>query len=120
MSKQVSNLPRRLQIARRWQWGAAAVPAIFVVCCFVGWPFSIYWPSVVAFAATLPSIWLFNAKCYACRWPAFVDFVAEKKLEDDKSLWVRVNGKELGGIALPLPSACTKCGATFVARMMEE
>ena len=114
MGEQRSQVPSRLQIARRWQWMAAIASALFGLACFVGWPLGHLWPSAIGFVAFLPSVWVFNTKCYACGMPAFGDHAAEERLRKDRSFWTRFWGKEYGGVRLPLPSACTRCDAPFV------
>jgi hypothetical protein len=57
---------------------------------------------------------LFSAKCSNCGWPAFTNYEADERLRRDERFWTRFLGKEHGGINLPLPCACTKCGAGFV------
>jgi hypothetical protein len=103
----------RFQIARRWQWLAAATAALFLLACFVGWPLGYAWPSAVGFLGFVPSVWLFGIKCHICGWPAFTNYEAEERLRRDERFWTRFWGKEYGGVHLPLPSACTKCGAIF-------
>lgn len=104
---------KRLRIARRWQWIALAASVGFFLTCFVGWPLGYLWPSAIGFVGFLPSVWLFSTKCYNCGWPAFTDYEAEEKLRLDESDWTRFWGKEYGGVTLPLPGSCTKCGASF-------
>jgi hypothetical protein len=108
------QIPRRLRIARRWQWGAAAASAVLILSCFVGWPLGYLWPSALAFVGFLPSVWVFSTKCYNCDWPAFADYEADERLRLDERFWTRFWGKEYGGVKLPLPCSCSKCGATFV------
>jgi len=103
-----------LEIARRWQWFAVAASILFILACFVGWPLGYFWPSVIGFAAFLPSIWVFSTKCGNCGWPAFTDYEAEEMLRRDERFRTRFWGKEHGGVNLPLPCACTRCGASFV------
>ncbi|MXO58800.1 hypothetical protein GRI89_04500 [Altererythrobacter salegens] len=105
------DIPSKFQTARRWQWFAAIASGGFILTCFIGWPLGYFWPSIVGLAAFVPSVLLFSIKCHRCGWPAFTDFVAETKLGAAKwTFW----GKDFGGIHLPLPKACTKCGAQFV------
>jgi hypothetical protein len=112
--EQRSPISRRLQIARRWQWVAAVASVLFAITCFVGWPLGYLWPSAIGFAAFLPSVWVLSTKCSNCGWPAFTDYEAEEKLKRDERFWTRFWGKEYGGVNLPLPCACSKCGASFV------
>lgn len=105
---------RRLNIARRWQWVATAASVLFILTCFVGWPLGVLWPSAIAFVGFVPSVWLFNTKCYRCGLGAFTHYAADEELRRDERFWTRFWGKEYGGLHLPLPSECTKCGASFV------
>lgn len=105
--------PNKFQIARRWQWFAAAGAAFCFLTCFIGWPLGYFWPSAIGFFAFLPSVWVFNLKCYNCSWPAFTNYEAEQKLKADQRFWTLFWGKEYGGVTLPLPSSCSKCGADF-------
>jgi hypothetical protein len=114
MNDQVNRIPKRLRIARRWQWWAAAAIAVFVLSCFVGWPLGFLLPSLVALLGFIPSIWLFNTRCYKCGYPAYADFQADERLTRDERVWTRFWGKEYGGVHLPLPDRCTKCGADFI------
>jgi fatty acid desaturase len=114
LSEQRQPIPRRFDIVRRWQWMAAAASAFFFIACFIGWPLGYFWPSAIGFLGFLPSVWVFSIKCYSCGWPAFTDYEAEEKLRRDDRFWSRFWGKEYGGVNLPLPRACSKCGACFV------
>ena len=114
MSYQVDEIPKRFRIARSWQWFAAAASAVFVLTCFVGWPLGFLWPSFVAFLGFIPSVWLFNIRCYKCGYPAFADFQADESLRRDERFWTRFWGKEYGGVHLPLRDKCTKCAAHFI------
>ena len=107
-------MPRRLRIARRWQWMAASASGLFVLSCVVGWPLGFLWPSALGLVIFLPSVWLFSTKCYNCGWPAFTDFKGEEQLKNDERLWARFWGKEYGGVSLPLPCSCPKCNTSFV------
>jgi hypothetical protein len=71
-------------------------------------------PSLVALLGFIPSIWLFNTRCYKCGYPAYADFQADERLTRDERVWTRFWGKEYGGVHLPLPDRCTKCGADFI------
>ena len=68
MAQHTNPIPKRFMIARRWQWQAAFACALFVITCFVGWPFGYFWPSVVGLIVFLPAVWLFNINCYECGW----------------------------------------------------
>jgi hypothetical protein len=114
LSEQRNPVPKRFEVARRWQWFAAAASALFVLACFIGWPLGHFWPSVIGFVGFCPSVWVFSIKCYNCGWPAFEDYETQEKLKRDQRFWTRFCGKEYGGVILPLPRACTKCGASFV------
>ena len=114
MSERSRLVPKRFHIARRWQWIAATASGLFVLTCFIGWPLGYLWPSAVGLVTFLPSVWLFNIKCYNCGSPAFRDYGAEERLKKDERFWTRFWGKEYGGVRLPLPCACTKCGSSFV------
>ena len=115
MSERSRPVPKRFRIARRWQWIAAAASGLFVLACFIGWPLGYLWPSAVGLVIFLPSVWLFSIKCYNCGSPAFTDYHAEERLKKDERFWTRFFwGKEYGGVTLPLPCACTKCGSSFV------
>ena len=114
LTEKLNSVSKRLRIARRCQWIAAAASAIFALTCFVGWPLGYLWPSAIGLAVFLPSVWVFNTECHNCGWPAFTNYEAEEKLRLDERFWTNFWGKEYGGVHLPLPSACTKCGASFV------
>lgn len=113
MNEERSPIPRRFRIARRWQWVAATGSALFLLASLIGWPLGYLWPSAIGFVALLPSVWLFSTKCHSCRWPAFTNHDAEEALKEDQRVSTRFWGKEYGGVRLPLPNACTKCGASF-------
>jgi hypothetical protein len=113
MSDQVDPFPNRFHIVRSWQWFAAAASALFVLTCFVGWPLGLLWPSLIAFFGFVPSVWLFNIRCYKCGYPAFADFQADERLRRDERFWTRFWGKEYGGVRLPLRHRCSKCAANF-------
>jgi hypothetical protein len=114
LSEQRSDVPKVFQVARRWQWFAAGASVLFVLACLIGWPLGYFWPSAIGFFGFFPSVWIFSIKCYNCGWPAFTDHEAQEKLNRDQRVWTRFWGKEYGGVMLPLPGACTKCGASFV------
>lgn len=114
MIGQRKPVSKRLHIARRWQWVAAATSILFVFACLVGWPLGHFWPSVIGFAAFIPSAWVFSTKCGDCGWPVFTDYEADERLRRDERFWTRFWGKEYGGVNLPLARACTKCGANLV------
>ena len=113
MAQTGSAMPRRFAIARRWQWPAMVASALFVATCFIGWPYGVFWPSIVAFGLFVPAIWLFSIKCHRCGFPAFADYQADHRLAQDEGLQTRFWGKEFGGVHLPLRSACSKCGQSF-------
>ncbi|WP_139114755.1 hypothetical protein [Rhizorhabdus dicambivorans] len=114
LGEQRRPVPRRFHIARRWQWVAAVISSLFIGACFIGWPLGYFWPSAIGFIGFLPSVWLFNLKCYNCGWPAFSDYEAQEKLRRDERFWTRFWGKEYGGVSLPLARSCSKCGVRFV------
>jgi hypothetical protein len=107
-------IPKRFDLAHRWQWPAAVVSASFILSCFVGWPVGLYWPSAVGLVLFIPSAALFNIKCHACGYPAYADYHADEQLRLDNRFWTRFWGKHYGGVHLPLRSECSKCGARFV------
>ena len=113
LSEQRSRVPKRLRLARRWQWFAAFGSVLFFLACLIGWPLGYLWPSAIGFVAFLPGCWVFNTKCYDCGYPAFASYAADEKLRGDKRFWTRFWGKEYGGVNLPLRRACSKCGARF-------
>jgi fatty-acid desaturase len=114
MRDEVNRIPKRLRIARRWQWIAAIASAAFLLTCFVGWPLGYWLPSLVALVLFIPSVWLFNTRCYMCGYPAFADSEADDRLARDDRFWTRFWGKEYGGVRLPLRDRCTRCGANFI------
>ena len=109
-----SEVPKRFELARRWQWPAAVVSAAFVLSCFIGWPFGYFWPSAIGLVLFIPAVTLFSIKCDACGYPAFQDYKADERLRLDNRCWTRFWGKEYGGVHLPLRTECSKCGARFV------
>ncbi|MBO9500608.1 hypothetical protein [Brevundimonas sp. A19_0] len=113
MSEPPNSIPPRFAIARRWQWVALAGASLAVITVFVAWPLGYLWPAAAALVAFLPSVWLFTLKCYRCGWPAFTDHAAEERLKQDQRFWTRFWGKDPGGVHLPLPRECTRCGAPF-------
>jgi len=114
MAADRSQIPKRFEIARRWQWPAAFASVAFLLACFIGWPLGYLWPSVVGLVLFIPAVALFNIKCDACGYPAFEDYQASERLRLDNRFWTRFWGKEYGGVHLPLRSECSKCGARFV------
>ncbi|MBX7531594.1 hypothetical protein K3165_01500 [Qipengyuania sp. 1XM1-15A] len=114
MSEQKPSIPKRFQIARRWQWPAAVASALFFLSCLIGWPLDAFWPSAVGLAFFVPAVLLFNIKCYACGFPAFADHQANERLRNDDRFWTRFWGKEYSGVHLPLRTSCSKCGVSFV------
>ena len=113
MTADRSDIPKRFQIARRWQWPAAFASAVFFLSCFIGWPFGYFWPSAVGFTLFIPAVALFNIKCDACGYPAFQDYRANERLKLDDRFRTRFWGKEYG-VHFPLRSECSKCGTCFV------
>lgn len=114
MAEDKAAIPKRFDIARRGQWPAAVASALFILSCFIGWPFSLFWPSAVGLVLFIPAAALFSIRCHACGYPAFADYQADERLRADNRFWTRLWGKEYGGVHLPLRSACSKCGAQFV------
>lgn len=114
MTADQSELRKRFEIARRWQWPAIVASAVFFLSCFIGWPFGYFWPSAIGLVFFIPAVALFNVKCDACGYPAFQDYQADERLRGDNRLWTRFWDKEYGAVHLPLRSECSKCGARFV------
>lgn len=114
MAEEKSEIPKRFEIARRWQWPAALASALFFLSCLIGWPFSLFWPSLIGLVLFIPAAALFSIKCYACGYPAFADYRTDERVKLDSRLRTRFWGKEYGGVRLPLESGCSKCGAQFV------
>ena len=114
LSEPHGHIPKRFKIARRYQWIAAATSAVFVLCVFIGWPLGYVWPSAIGFLGFLPAVWLFNIKCHNCGYAAFSNYATDERLKHDERFWTRFWGQEYDGVHLPLPTACTKCGAPFI------
>ena len=114
MANDEPAIPKRFDIARRWQWPAVVASILFILSCFIGWPFSLFWPSAIGLVLFIPAVALLSIKCHACGYSAFADYQAGDRLRLDDRFWPRFWGKEYGGVHLPLRSACSKCGAHFV------